>query len=569
MKFTLYYPGVTAAAMRVLLFLCALASGHATRNSTLRCASARKTSSGWRYTADTSSSFAAGAIAARGCFEDGIVQGGSGWGRLTIHSNSTFADTDQAYAAGLVEGGLTCERINQRYHSWFNATYRAPKWPTAHVDQMFQWVQNQRQWVEAKAEAGAASSTFWSNVLSVLQQLRGLADGVAMCPATATAAGPLPGFAEILFMNSDQDLYELAAHLFPTVVREPRGHCRALVKVSADLSDVFIGHTTWEAYAVMLPVAKWYDMPLRSSVARVHSMTAYPGSLFSQQDWTLVSSGLVALSTTLPVLDNALFANLSTASVPGWIRFTVANRLAHNGSEWVALASHDNSGSYSNQWMLVDLNKFDPSRQLRPGFLTVAEQTPLQLYSLDATPNLLQGFWPSFNRPYIREVSQAFGYPAAVARSGEFWDYQRYCGACIFRRDAPKIERLDEMRAFMRYNEHGTDEICKARCPVDGVGTGACGIASRDDLNPGSSSTPSQEKALWERMPAGAIDAKLTTVALAKQMRFWAQAGPTHDSQPVFDWGTTRVDAPHAGQPDRWDFQWTELGALALTSDQR
>ncbi len=553
--------------MHVFWLPCALASMHAAPASTLRCASASKTSTGWRYTADTSSSLGAGASAAHGCFEDGIVEGGSGWGRLTIHSNASYADADQAYAAGLVEGGLTCERINQRYHSWFNATYSSPKWPAAHVAQMFRWVEDQRQWVEAKAKAGAPASTYWSNVLSVLHQLQGLADGVAKCPAAAAAAGPPPGFAELLFMNSDQDLYELAARLFPKVVREPSGHCRALVKVKADLSDVFIGHATWEAYAVMLPVAKWYEMPLRSSVARVHAMTAYPGSLFSQQDWTLSSSGLVALSTTLPVLDNALFANLSAHSVPGWIRFTAANRLARNGSEWVALASRENSGSYSNQWMIVDTDKFEPARQLHPGFLTVAEQTPNQLYSLDATPNLLQGFWPSFNRPYIPQVSDAFGYPAAVARSGsEFWDYQRYCGACIFRRDAPRIECLDEMRAFMRYNEHGTDELCRTRCPVDGVGTGACGIASRDDLNPGNSSTPSLEKALWERMPAGAIDAKVTTVALAKKLRFWAQSGPTHDAQPVFDWRTTQVAAPHAGQPDRWDFQWAELGALALES---
>ena len=36
-------------------------------------------------------------------------------------------------------------------------------------------------------------------------------------------------------------------------------------------------------------------------------------------------------------------------------------------------------------------------------------------------------------------------------------------------------------------------------------------------------------------------------------------AGPTHEAQPVFDWETAPASVraiPHAGQPQRFDFQW-------------
>lgn len=40
-----------------------------------------------------------------------------------------------------------------------------------------------------------------------------------------------------------------------------------------------------------------------------------------------------------------------------WIRSIVANRLATDGTEWADIFSKFNSGTYNNQWMIVDYNK--------------------------------------------------------------------------------------------------------------------------------------------------------------------------------------------------------------------
>jgi hypothetical protein len=45
-------------------------------------------------------------------------------------------------------------------------------------------------------------------------------------------------------------------------------------------------------------------------------------------------------------------------SVLEGIRSTVANRLALTGAEWVEIFKNYNSGTYNNQWMVVDYNQF-------------------------------------------------------------------------------------------------------------------------------------------------------------------------------------------------------------------
>lgn len=58
----------------------------------------------------------------------------------------------------------------------------------------------------------------------------------------------------------------------------------------------------------------------------------------------------------------------------------------------------------------------------------------------------------------------------------------------------------------------------------------------------------------------GAIDAKVTNLALARELKFMAVNGPTHDTQPVFDWSKVKTEERHHGMPDRFDFNWTLFG---------
>ena len=59
-----------------------------------------------------------------------------------------------------------------------------------------------------------------------------------------------------------------------------------------------------------------------------------------------------------------------------WIRNVVANRLALDGATWADVFKRFNSGTYNNQWMIVDYNKFIPGSTNMTDVLYVLEQIP-------------------------------------------------------------------------------------------------------------------------------------------------------------------------------------------------
>ena len=54
----------------------------------------------------------------------------------------------------------------------------------------------------------------------------------------------------------------------------------------------------------------------------------------------------------------------------------IANRLASNGRVWTKLFARYNSGTYNNQWMVLNYNFFEPGRPIKAGLLWVLEQLP-------------------------------------------------------------------------------------------------------------------------------------------------------------------------------------------------
>jgi len=60
------------------------------------------------------------------------------------------------------------------------------------------------------------------------------------------------------------------------------------------------------------------------------------------------------------VVCRSLYEKVNVQTVPCYIRAVVANRLASNAAEWAALFSKYHSGTYNDQWMVLDLDKFTP-----------------------------------------------------------------------------------------------------------------------------------------------------------------------------------------------------------------
>ena len=75
----------------------------------------------------------------------------------------------------------------------------------------------------------------------------------------------------------------------------------------------------------------------------------YAGEVFSDDDFFLLSSGLVVLQTTNKIFNDQLFERLSERSVLSWQRVRAANWLARGGQDWARVLDTENSGTYNNQ----------------------------------------------------------------------------------------------------------------------------------------------------------------------------------------------------------------------------
>lgn len=167
----------------------------------------------------------------------------------------------------------------------------------------------------------------------------------------------------------------------------------------------------------------------------------------------------------------------------------------------------------------------------------------------------------------------------------------------IFRRDAPAATDEAAFRRLVRYNDFTHDPISRQGCTADPPFSAENAIAARDDLNPADGNYTIA--ALGHRDHA-AIDAKYTTAALRRAsgggrrsvgaviqvctrtgvndaLHAWqritsplpncsnAQAGPTYDTQPAFNFlNTTLTGLPHAGLPDVWRMPWVQYSPATL-----
>jgi len=300
----------------------------------------------------------------------------------------------------------------------------------------------------------------------------------------------------------------------------------------------------------MLRIFKHYDMNYAapSTTASGVSFSSYPGSLPSVDDYYITTANLIVMETTNDVMNQSLFVEYTTTqTVPYWVRVIVANRMADTGDDWFQFFQLYNSGTYNNQYIIVDNKQFTPGEVPRAGTLWIGEQIPGFVIAQDMTPTLIDnGYWASYNIPYFPFIYNISGYVPFFEKYGNAYSHDHCARAKIFRRDQGGVQTLDDMKRIMRYNEWQTDPLSLQD---------ACkGIAARCDLNPPWSDNP-----LNSYSPFGATDSKITSNQLSAARATIAVAGPTWDSQPPFAWTRQWEGVPHFGQPTVFAFDWVTL----------
>lgn len=501
-----------------------------------------------------------GPIVAFAEFKDHIDE--VGWSFLTVKTNSSFTDVEQADAAGIAEGFSTALRIKQ---SWTNTMAGYCKTPSTFCINLKDYIKTNMEWMQSMIETHQLDP-YWHHVRLILHQIEGIYNGFSIVyPGVMTEM-------DFWIMNSSGDLEDLESALagMDSNNMEPRvrkhshmlgtGSCSAIIKLLPGNKDLFTSHITWNGYQSMIRIVKNYIFPFKTAGGADDTIpgqrqvfTSYPGYIASGDDYTLLSSGLLTQETTIGNSNDTLWQYVNPkGQVLEFIRSSIANRLGHCGMSWSRVFKQYNSGTYNNQWMIIDYNLFTPGAPLKNNTLWILEQIPGFVVAEDQTDVLrAQQYWPSYNTPSYPFIFNMSGDQVNVDKYGSMFAYETTPRALIFRRDQDKVTDMDALYKLMRYNNYKEDPLSACACTPPYSAENA--IAARSDLNPANGSYPLPF--LGHRLH-GATDYKGTNYELFQKMQFRAAAGPPHDQVPPFIWSESDwADQPHHGMKDQQSFE--------------
>ncbi|KAL3876032.1 hypothetical protein ACJMK2_033919 [Sinanodonta woodiana] len=474
----------------------------------------------------------------------------TGWGILDINSGygNNATNEDIMYAAGYLEGVVTQGQIYQHYQNMLD--FFAQKWVDNPKVQMavMNFLNDQDHFMRTMIQRNIPDSAYWRHVNYIVSHYDGLLAGYK---SAAPDSQQLGVFAFQL-LNGNGDLLDLINALNPEGIPDWKtmtqaeavsfaarhGFCSTLIKVLGAYEDIFMSHSSWFIYQATMRIFKHYNFNIQdpATAAKRLSFSSYPGYLESLDDFYLLGSKMVMLQTTNNIFNTDLYKKVTSNSLLAWHRVRLANMMAHSGQEWATLFAQFNSGTYNNQYMIVDLKKIELRKNILDGALWVVEQIPGDVVAGDTTPILRTGYWPSYNIPYFEEIYNKSGYPDFVARHGIDFSYQLAPRAKIFRRDQGKVVDMATMKKIMRYNDYKQDPYSE---------NNSCNtICCRGDLmsvDPG---------------PFGCYDTKVSNFSMAQNFQADIINGPTTGTGlPPFQW-QSKYKGSHVGLPNVYNFDF-------------
>jgi len=487
-----------------------------------------------------------------------------GWDFMALSSfqgnDERYSDDLKSYSMGYLEGVITYEKIwnhysNQKRYIFFDKpNFEMPKSTRAFLTENAQFIR----------EMGiyhGATDPYWYHANLIHRQLEGLLDGYNHMQTDDSKKLTLE---DLNICNANGDLSELNYYNktlrpdFKTMKHheisdhiEENSHCSALIKVAPDFSDVWFGHNTWTNFSSMMRIFKEYRFKSNKHTekSKTVAFSGYPATLTSIDDFYITDQDLYITETTNTVFDTKLYDLLTPKSLLTWLRSILANRLSSDSKTWTEIFARYNSGTYNNQFQILDLKLIDTeNRSIASNAFWIIEQIPGKTQAADMTKVLKYGYWPSYNSAYFDDIRIASGYDQQLITHPELKDsidYSTCARANIFRRDQNKVMDLESYKTLLRYNNYQEDPLSK--------NNPAFAIACRGDLN---------EKKLSCR---GATDAKVASIHDIKgksKKKITIISGPTNDQQPPFDFLNTKCDqtgkSAFNGLPTYYKFPWIE-----------
>jgi len=187
-------------------------------------------------------------------------------------------------------------------------------------------------------------------------------------------------------------------------------HCSAMFKLKYDLSDIFFGHNSWFYLNMITRIFKEYNFHFNDPSIKAHNVmfSSYQGSIVSNDDFYYTSKGLVIIETSLSNYNETSYELINEKSLLCWQRVQLSNRMAETAKEWTEIFSIYNSGTYNNQYMVLNTKgiKLGEHTKIEENSFMIVEQMPGFIEANDVTDHLKFGYWPSYNIPYSKNVNK-------------------------------------------------------------------------------------------------------------------------------------------------------------------
>ena len=483
----------------------------------------------------------------------------TGWGKIHIWSNPASSSYNQMYCAGYVDTYASFTRVQESYRLFREiqlceeakgvcSENMKPDWPK-------EWQEFINGSIEYTRQQAETDDPYWRRIKLILAQIDGMLAGYN------ARAKPEDRLREIDFwmLQSGGDLDDIGVK-WPAagLEKDPefRLHCTGLVKIAPRFSDIWFAQDTWSDCRELHAYLKEYNLNVPEFKANRVMISTRTGHMSSVDDFWVNDQGLVVMETTMHCFNDTLYDLLKPQTILTWIRAYHAMFSSANGSEWCENFIRENSGTYNNEYLILDTKLFQPNQIPPANLLWMIEQYPGNYVMADITEDLVrETYFISVNTPrfqYMWDISNYTGAQQIDSRKAPFWSVEGQPRTKIIHREALKLKNYSDFQWLMRYNNYTKDEL--QIIPATGEQEPAMGVLARYDLRP-------ENGTAWgAKNHFAGLDAKTFSVMQYRNSSsFDAINSPKYDEGiPAFDF----KDWPkisHYGLPEVVKFPWTNF----------
>jgi hypothetical protein len=338
----------------------------------------------------------------------------------------------------------------------------------------------------------AADRIFWPRIdAEYKEEIEGIVEGLH-------SRGKSYDRADIVALNG---WMELALYYLPALAQKIRpdsmenkapGNCSAFIATGSYTADgkIVMGHNSWVDYIVG---ERWNII---ADIVPEHGnrifMDSYPGFIHSGDDFVENAAGILITETTI-----TQFKGFDEGGIPEFNRARKAAQYASSIDEFDTIMTRGNNGGYANTWLVGDLKtneigKLDLGlkhtrlwRTHDGAFVGSNFATDERLLAEETTFNISD----STNSPLAREKR---------------W-----------------LQLMDQYRGKLNADVGMAIEADHGDVTTGSVAMNRCVLCGHIDKDP-------RGAPWWDEgpyYPMGAVQGKVTTAALAKDLKFWARMG--------------------------------------------